>query len=672
MSDIIKQYDDNSISALKDADRVRERVGVMLGSDDINGAWHTVIEIMGNAADEAQINPNMTITLTYHADGSVTVADEGRGVPLGYNEKEQDWNWRLIYAELYAGGKYDDDSYNYSIGLNGVGAAAAQYTSEFFEVTSYREGKRFYKAFCDGKATEEPLEVTELEEERTGTVVHWKPDRRCFTDIAFTREMFEGYCRDQSCQLGIKIIFRDEHTTPEEPTETVYDGTSGLQGLLEDTYGDIVDKSFAVEKEVDGFTTTPKNPNAPYKAKVNFIFAFLEKEALNKARFFHNTGVMSEGVHYTALSEALANHVRSVVNNKDLKVQSYDYMPYVGIVCSTYSTITSFSNQTKTGVNNDFIKELVYTSIKRLLDELAAKKDEAYLAFVERIMQAAQQRKQLEEYRKMLKSAKKTVTKKLPEKLADCRSRDVKHNELYIVEGDSAMGACKLARDASFQAVIPIRGKILNCQKASLNKILASECIRDLAAAVGCGLDIGGSAAKADGEDGMFDIKKLRYGKIIFCTDADVDAYQIRVLLYILFYTLMPELVEKGYVYIAETPLFEFETNKGSMFAYDWQERDAIMAKCKEKGIKIKRINRSKGLGENDPEMMSVTTMNPKTRRLISLKTDTKMREVQVIVDMLFGKDINNLRRDYILELIQEGLSESANENVNVLDTATV
>ena len=662
MADAIKQYDDNSISALKDADRVRERVGVMLGSDDINGAWHTVIEIVGNAADEAQLNPDMTIEITYHADGSVTVADEGRGVPLGYNEKEQDWNWRLIYSELYAGGKYSDANYNYSIGLNGVGAAAAQYTSEFFEVTSYRDGKRYYKAFRDGKATDDPLAIEENPDARTGTVVHWKPDRRCFTDIAFTHEMFTGYCRDQACQLGVKIVFRDEHTG----TEQVYDGTTGLAGLLDDAYGDIVDRSYSVEKEITGFTATPKNPETPYKAKVNLIFAFLTKEAVNKARFFHNTGVMSEGVHYTALSDALAAHVRAVVNNKDLKVQSYDYMPYVGIVCSTYSTITSFSNQTKTGVNNDFIKELIYTTIKRLLDELAAKKDEAYMSWVEHIMQAAQQRKQLEEYRKMLKSAKKTVTKKLPEKLADCRSRDVKKNELYIVEGDSAMGACKLARDASFQAIIPIRGKILNCQKASLNKILASECIRDLAAAVGCGLDIGGGA-KADDEDSMFDIKKLRYGKIIFCTDADVDAYQIRVLLYILFYTLMPELVEKGYVYIAETPLFEFETSRGSMFAYDWQERDAILAKCKEKGIKIKRINRSKGLGENDPEMMSITTMNPKTRRLISLKTDTRMREVQVIVDMLFGKDINNLRRDYILELIQEGLSESANENVNVM-----
>lgn len=645
-------YNDNSISSLKNEDRVRERVEVMLGSNDIRGAFHTVTEIVGNAADEASINPDMTITVIYHKDNSITVADEGRGVPMGWNEAEGRYNWDLIYNELYAGGKYNGDNYQYSIGLNGVGATATQYTSEFCKVTSYREGKCFVKDFKSGRPTDEPLQITDAPNHKTGTIVHWKPDDACFTSTAFTKEMFTSYCCDQANILKVNIRYIDEH----DDTDTLFEG-KGLEYLLDQAYGDAISAKYTVETEKSGTTKVPKNPNQPYKAKAEIILALMNSEQPDRSRYFHNTGVMREGFQPLAFKTAVADFFKNYATRRGLKISNYDYEPYIGVIISSYSTITSFSNQTKTGVNNDFIYDLIYSSVKRILEECEAKKDKAFLELVELVLQSADNRRQLEEYRKTLKQVRKTGRQKLPEKLADCRSRDNTTNELYIVEGDSAMGACKLARDSSFQAVIPIRGKILNCLKASIGKTMASEPIQALVQALGCGIDI------PDGEGGsMFDITKLRYSKIIFCTDADVDAYQIRVLLFLLFYTLMPKLVTEGYIYIAETPLFEFETSKGNMFAYDIAERDKLIKSCQEQGIAVYKINRSKGLGENDPQMMSVTTMHPATRRLVSLKTDIKMPEVRAVVNMLFGKDEGRERRDFILQLIERGLKDLAEE----------
>ena len=660
-----KKYDDSSIGTLDGAERVRERVGIMLGSNDIRGAFHTVCEIVGNAVDEAQINKDMTIRVTYHKDDSITVEDGGRGVPMDWNAAKERYNWDLVYNELYAGGKYNGESYTYSVGLNGVGAAATQYTSEFCEVTSYRDGKKFYKDFKKGVPTDTPLKIEDCPNHPTGTIVHWKPDTDCFLDTKFPKKMFTRYCSDQANLVGVHFVFIDEH----DDTQIDYPG-EGLEGIMSEIATNDIDEKYTKFVEWKGTVKTPKDPNAPVSAKCEILFAFTTSEHLNQSRFFHNTGEMHEGMHFKAYSAALADVFKSIASKQGLKLQPYDYEPYCLAVISSYSTITDFANQTKTGVSNKFIYDLVYNNIKQIIAECEARKDSAYVKLITRIIARAEQRKQLEEYSKTLREVKKVSTgsaKKLPEKLADCRSRDINKNELYIVEGDSAMGACKLSRDAEFQAIMPIRGKILNCQKASLDKIAASACIQDLISAIGCGIDVPDiQAGKKVGS--LFNINKLRYGKIIFCTDADVDGYQIRVLLFVLFYTLMPELIRRGKVYIAETPLFEIVTNKGVLFAYDWEERDRLLAACKEKGLGVQRINRSKGLGENDPQMMHKSTMAPATRRLVSLQTDISSDAVRVAVDVLFGKDINKMRKDAIISLIREGLEEVENEQKEDID----
>lgn len=653
-------YNDSSISALKGEDRVRERIGIMLGSNTIQGAFQTVFEIVGNAVDEAQINPDMEIAVTYHKDNSVTVADGGRGVPMGWNEAEQRWNWELIFSELYAGGKYNSDSYQYSVGLNGVGATATQYTSEFFEVTSYREGKKFYKDFKKGKPTDTPMSVEDCPNHPTGTIIHWKPDLDCFTDTNFPKSMFTKMCSDQANLSQVQFRFIDEH----DGTEEVYSG-EGLEAMMTDIVGESLISSYREHIEHSGTIKTPKDPNAPYKAKADVLLAFTEDEFLNRSRFFHNTGEMREGMHVRAYSAALGDVFRNIAARRGVRVQPYDYEPYCVCIISSYSTITNFSNQTKTGVNDAFIYKMVYDTIKGILERCEAQQDKAFIALVNQVVTSADNRRKLEEYSKTLREVRKTGRAKLPEKLADCRSRDLSKNELFIVEGDSAMGAVKLARNAEFQAIIPVRGKILNCLKASMQKIIASAAVQDLISSIGCGIDIP-DVQNGEQVGTLFDITKLRYGKIIFCTDADVDAYQIRVLLFVLFYVLMPKLVTDGYVYIAETPLFEIITSKGTKFAFDWEERDSILAECKQKGISVRAINRSKGLGENDPEMMSITTMRPDTRRLISLKTDITMEAVRSTVDLLFGKDVNNMRKQVVLSLIEAGLEDSANENKNI------
>lgn len=639
-----EQYNDNSIKSLKGAERVRMRPGVMFGSDDINGAFHTLKEILGNSLDESRAGYGKVITVTHHSDNSISVLDEGRGVPMDWNEAEQRFNWDLIFNELYAGGKYDEDNqdYEFSIGLNGLGSAATQYTSEYMEVTSYRSDNIYKKQFAKGEPTEEELQVTPNTTGKTGTLIRWKVDNEVFPDTNFTAKMFKDLLESQAHINSLEIIFVDENNG-----ETVTYKGEGIKAYLHQQLGDSVIEMLEKENASSGIERG-KN----YRSKVEVVLA-ITNETNSKYMHFHNTGAMRTGVHNSAFESAVTEFFKNVSKQHGVKITPYDYNGYLSVLSSTYSNITSFANQTKDGVSNTFIYNIVYSTVLDILEEAVAMQKESITTLVGNVVTAALARKKAKEIEAQERLVNKVTSARRPkaEKFVDCRERDPRKRELFIVEGDSAKGACKNARDGSFQALLPVKGKPMNGLKSSIEDLLKNQEIQDIINTVGTGVDI-------DGVD-LFDIEKCQFENIIITTDADIDGQQIRVLLYTIFYRLMPKLLEAGKVFVAETPLFEFETSKGSMFAYTMEEKDQIVEECRQKGISIKKINRSKGLGENDPDMLWHTTMNPETRRLVPLEIDIKDKVVRDVTNMLFGLDPTKERKGFVFSLLEEKLGSN-------------
>lgn len=626
-----KVYDDSSIQSLKGADRVRKRPGVMLGSNDIKGAFHTFVEILGNSLDEARGGHGKKIEIILHSDKSITVSDSGRGMPLGWNEREGRFNWDLIFNELYAGGKMEDDNYKFSVGLNGLGATAVQYSSEYLTVTSKRQDSISTISFKKGYAVSE-LDVQENPTGETGTTIRWKCDDEVFIDTNFTFSMFVKYCEVQAHLNKIDLVLLDEETG-----ETVTFEGLGLESLLtERLNGSIVEISTLTLKD-RGIENGKQ-----YVAECEVALAITE-EVKPEELYFHNTATMDSGPHLYSSQQAVSDFFKGAVG--DSRLTNADYRNYISLVVSTYSNNTDYAAQTKNSITNPFISRLVYKTVTDLLEVAYAKQTPAIMGVIENIKIAIFARikaKEVEQQQRALRKLKSVKAK--AEKLVDCSNKKAPNTELFIVEGDSALGACKRARDSRFQAILPIRGKILNCLKADISRILKNEIVKDVLSTMGTGADI-------EGVD-IFDMSNLAYSKIIICTDADVDGYQIRVLLYTLFYRLTPQLLKEGKVFIAETPLFEIETSKGSIFAYTLAEKDAVIDKLSKEGTRIIKVHRSKGLGENDPEMLSLTTMHPETRKLIPLEINCEDSLVRDISNMLFGKDVNKERKAYIYSVL--------------------
>lgn len=650
------QYDDNSIIALKGAERVRQRPAVMFGSADITGAFHTFIEIVGNALDEARAGYGKQIDVVYHSDGSLSVRDYGRGVPMGWNEKEQRYNWDLVFNDLYAGGKYNDDgNYNFSVGLNGLGAASTQYTSKWFNVVSYTKDTIYTKKFERGKPTDnEPAQAVANDTNTTGTYIHWQIDNDVFPDTEFKKEMFIEFLEPQAHIANITINFVDEV----HDYKAQYVGTT-LQDYLEQMLGGGIKQSFVLHNKSQGKEQVPGKAQAQdYRAECEIVLSITEsREPIRK--YFHNTAVMrnANGYHHQAFDSALADFFKDIGKTVGLKIQPRDYEDYISCLISTYSNITSFYNQTKDGVSSSFIFFLIKETMLDCLELEYAKGNEALTGFVNSVVASAQARVRAKELEKIEKTAvqqQRQAVKVKPEKFKDCSSNKPAECELYIVEGDSALGSCLLARDSRFQALIPVQGKILNCLKAGIDRIVKSEIINNLVAVIGTGVDLG--------TKNMFDIRKLKFDKIVICTDADVDGFQIRVLLYCMFYRLMPELLKQGKVYIVETPLFEIETSRGTDFVYTVEEKDKKLKEYEQTGVTVRNINRSKGLGENTPEMMRKTTMLPETRKLIQLKIDVQEQIVRELSQVLFGNDYTNQRKEFVKELLGVQLSDLVDE----------
>ena len=644
-----KTISNEDITQLKGPDRIRLRPGVMLGSDGIDAVIQTVFEIVSNSIDEAREGYGDLINITVFNDDSVEVEDFGRGIPLDYNNKEQRYNWELIFCELYAGGKYNNNSesgnYEFAIGTNGLGACSTQYSSEYMKVRSYRDGFVYSIDFKEGYAVTD-LTKTELsrKEKRTGTVIKWKPDIKVFTDIKIPRDVLSDIIRKQAIvNAGLKfnVKYQNEDGKFDE-TEYYYE--QGIKEYLTELAGEsILTQPVFWQSEGVG---RDREDKPEYKVKFELTFCFTkgvgELQCFHNSSFLENGGSPEKAVRM-AFTSAVDKYSKTVGKAKaDMRIPFSDIADSLVIIVNSFSTYCSYENQTKKSINNKFIYEFLNNYIKRNLEIYFLEKPSEAEALYKQIIINKKSREAAEAARanivKELAPTTADITKRV-EKFVDCRSRDPHERELFIVEGDSALGSCKLARDPYFQAVMPVRGKTLNCLKSTDAKILQSQIIMDLVKVLGCGAEI---KAGKKGES-AFNINNLRFHKIIICTDADVDGFQIRTLILTMFYRLLPTLISEGYIYIAESPLYEITCGKETEFAYDDNEKADILKKYEGKKVVIQR---SKGLGENEADMMKLTTMSPATRRLIRIQP-CNAEETYEMFDTLLGNNLD-ARKEFI------------------------
>lgn len=643
-----KDYGNDSITMLKGADKVRKRPAVIFGSDGLDGCEHSIFEVISNSIDEARAGYGNKIVITYYKDNVIEVEDFGRGCPVDYNNNEERYNWELVYCELYAGGKYDEgaESYEYSLGLNGLGLCATQFSSEFMDVEVVRDGYKYNLHFEKGDNVG-GLQKEICKRNRTGTKTRWKPDLDVFTDINVSADYFHDILKRQAVvNPNIAFVLRIENADGGfDESEYLYE--NGITDHVAEIAGE--DALTSIQHWTAEKRGKDREDKPEYKVKLDVAVTFSNRVKLTE--YYHNSSFLEHGGSpedavkraFTAQIDSYIKSVNGYQKNEN-KIKYEDVEECLVLVSSSFSTVTSYENQTKKAITNKFIREAMTEFLRHNLE----------IYFIENPDEAKKIAEQILINKRSRENAEKTrlnIRKKLTgnidlansvEKFVDCRTKDITRREIYIVEGDSALGSVKLARDAEFQAVIPIRGKILNCLKAEYNKIFKSDIITDLIKVLGCGVEVN---AKANKELSTFNIDNFRWSKIVICTDADVDGFQIRTLILTMLYRLTPTLIEQGYVYIAESPLFEINTKEKTYFAYTEQEKQRILEQI---GNKKYTLQRSKGLGENEPDMMNLTTMNPDTRRLIKVTSDD-IRESAEIFEMLLGDDLQG-RKDYISE----------------------
>ena len=645
-------YGNDSISMLKGAERVRKRPSVIFGSDGLEGCEHAVFEILSNAIDEAREGFGNIITVTRYEDKSIEVEDFGRGCPVDWNEKEQRYNWELIFCEMYAGGKYknnEGENYEYSLGLNGLGACATQYASEYMDVTIWRDGKKYTLHFRHGEVVG-GLESAPADRKKTGTTIRWRPDLEVFTDIDVPESYFQDVLHRQAVvNRGVTFRLRVQRGGAFETTDYCY--ADGILDYVKELAGeDALTVPTFIETERRGRDRADK---PEYKVKISAAFCFSNR--VNDIEYYHNSswleyGGAPEKATKSAFTSAIDAYIKQQgkYQKSESKISFQDVQDCLILVTNCFSTITSYENQTKKAITNKFIQEAMTEFFRAQLE----------IYFIEHKAEADRVMEQVlinKRSRETAEKARLNIKKKLTgnvdlanrvQKFVDCRSKDVSRREIYIVEGDSALGACKQSRDAEFQGLMPVRGKILNCLKADYPRIFKSDVITDLMKVLGCGVEVSGKAVK---DLNQFDLSNLRWSKVVICTDGDVDGFQIRTLILTMLYRLCPTLIREGYVYIAETPLFEITCReKGgekTWFAYSEREKADILKELSGKKVNVQR---SKGLGENDPEMMWMTTMNPETRRLIRVLPEDA-EETARVFDLLLGDNLSG-RKDYIAE----------------------
>ena len=640
------EYDNESIVALKGADRVRKRPAVIFGSDGLEGCEHSFFEILSNSIDEAREGYGRSITVTYYSDKSVEVEDHGRGIPVDFNKGEQKFNWELVFCELYAGGKYNNsegENYEYSLGLNGLGLCSTQYSSEYMDVDIRRDGLRYSLHFEKGENVG-GLKKEAYQKRDTGTKIKWRPDLEVFTDINIPTEYFIDAIRRQAIvNAGIKFILRVQNGKGFDTTEFLYE--NGIADHVKELVGE--DGMTSVQSWQAERMVRDRDDKPEYKAKMNIALAFSNK--INVKEYYHNSSWLEYGgVHEAAVKNAFVYQIDSYLkqngkyNKSESKIKFTDVEDCLVIVISSFSSVTSYENQTKKAINNKGIQDALVDVLRHQLEVYFIENPIDADKIAGQVLVNKRSREKAEKTRLDIKktlSSNMDMTSRVA-KFVDCRSKDTALRELFIVEGDSALGACKQARDPDFQAIMPIRGKILNCLKADYDKIFKSEIITDLLKVLGCGVEV---SSKSNKNLSLFDLDMLRWNKVIICTDADVDGFQIRTLILTMLYRLAPTLIREGYVYIAESPLYEIESKGKTYFAYSDREKAEIVESL---GGAKATINRSKGLGEHDPEMMWMTTMNPETRKLIRVLPEDVERTAQMF-DLLLGDNLAG-RKEHI------------------------
>ena len=642
-------YGNESISALKGADRVRKRPGVIFGSDGLEGCEHAVFEIMSNAIDEAREGHGSLITVTRFLDRSIQVEDQGRGCPVDWNEKEQKYNWELVFCELYAGGKYggDGDNYEYSLGLNGLGSCATQYASEYFDASVWRDGFKYTLHFEKGENVgglhKEPTDRGK----KTGSIFRWKPDLEVFTDIDIPVDYYTDVMKRQAVvNAGVTFRFREETSAGRfSTTDFRYD--NGILDYVTELAGEEpLTQPVFWQTERKGRDRADK---PEYKVKLSVSFCFSNRVSV--VEHYHNSSWLEHGgspekAMKSAFVSALDAYLKqqNKYQKNEAKISFNDIQDALVLVSNNFSTQTSYENQTKKAINNKFVQEAMTDFLRAQLEVYFIENPQDAQKIAEQVLINKRSRETAERTRLNIKkklSGSMDISNRV-QKFVDCRTKDVSRRELYIVEGDSAMGAVKLSRDAEYQGIMPVRGKILNCLKADYAKIFKSEIITDLLKVLGCGVEVKDKHVK---DLAAFDLENLRWNKVVICTDADVDGFQIRTLILTMLYRLTPTLIQKGYVYIAESPLYEITCKEKTWFAYSDKEKMDIVA-----GLEGKKydIQRSKGLGENEPDMMWLTTMNPATHRLIKVMPEDVERTAYFF-DLLLGDDLQG-RKSHIAD----------------------
>ena len=641
-----EEYGNESIQSLKGADRVRKRPAVIFGSDGIEGCEHAVFEIISNSIDEARAGYGDKITVTRYKDGSIEVEDFGRGCPVDWNSNEQRYNWELLFCELYAGGKYDaGGDYEYSLGLNGLGLCSTQYSSEWMDVEICRDGFLYNLHFEHGENVG-GLKKEATARKKTGSKIRWKPDDQVFTDINVPLEWFQEVIKRQAVvNAGLLVILRDQKPGG---------GFENYEYLYQNGISDYVKELVGSEQTLTGVqfwqgerTGRDREDKPEYKVKMQFACCFSNRVKL--IEYYHNSSHLEHGGSpEKAVKSAFVSQIDAYIKNSgkylknESKISFQDVEECLILVSSSFSSQTSYENQTKKAITNKFVAEAMTDFLKHQLEVFFIENPDDAARVAEQVLINKRSRENAEKTRMNLKK-KLTATMDMTnrvQKFVDCRTKDISKREIYIVEGDSALGACKQGRDSEFQAIMPVRGKILNCLKADYDKIFKNDIITDLLKVLGCGVEV---KSKANKELSSFDLDNLRWSKVVICTDADVDGYQIRTLILTMLYRLTPTLIEKGYVFIAESPLYEINCKDDTYFAYTEEEKTRIIEKL---GKAKYTVQRSKGLGENEPDMMWLTTMNPETRRLIKV-TPSDAAATEQKFNLLLGDDLQG-RKEHI------------------------